>query len=154
MPAQGIKHTIQCHCVLPQFRSKNNPPFHKFTVFSILDNSDVIETKTVQCNNCGVVHRVIDLCKSEIVSGREECSFVTKNDLGFMLPDQAKTVLESYDCDLPTWEHALFIIQEQRWKEFIILERKENEAGTEGKLLRIHSFNRFTIEPFIDRRDI
>ena len=154
MPRQGIKHTVQCHCVLPQFRKKTDPPLHEFVVFSIIDENDVVEPKTIQCNNCGVVHRVIDICRSEIVSGREDCSFVSIQDLSFMMPTQIKEILTAYDCDLPTWEHCIFILQEQRWGDFIILERKENDTGTEGKLLKFHSFERFTIEPFIDRRDV
>ena len=154
MPRQGVKHSVKCHCVLPQFRKMSDPPFHEFVVFSIIDESDVVEPKTVQCNNCGVVHKVIDVCKSEIVSGREDCSFITKQDLSFMIPAQVKEVLDSYNCDLPTWEQCLFILQEASWKSFVILERKENDSGTEGKLLRFHSYERFTIEPFIDRSDI
>lgn len=154
MPRQGIKHTVQCHCVLPQFRKKPDPPLHEFVVFSIIDENDVVEPKTIQCNNCGVVHRVIDICRSEIVSGREDCSFVSIQDLSFMMPPQIKEILSAYDCDLPTWEHCIFILQEQRWGDFVILERKENDTGTEGKLLKFHSYERFTIEPFIDRRDV
>ena len=96
MERQGIKHNVQCHCVLPQFRRRTDPPFHEFVVFSILDTSDVVEPKTVQCNNCGIVHRVIDICRSEIVSGREDCSFVTKADLSYMLPGQLKEFLNNY----------------------------------------------------------
>ena len=154
MPRQGIKHTVKCHCVLPQFRKKVDPPLHEFVVFSIIDENDVVEPKTIQCNNCGVVHRVIDICRSEIVSGREDCSFVSIQDLSFMMPNQIKDILASYDCDLPTWEQCIFILQEQRWGDFVILERKENDTGTEGKLLKFHSYERFTIEPFIDRRDV
>ena len=154
MARQGIKHSIRCHCVLPQFRKMVDPPFHEFVVFSILDESDVVEPKTVQCNNCGVVHKVIDFCRSEIVSGREDCSFITKEDLGYMLPSQVKEILNAYNCDLPTWEHCLFILQEGAWQSFVILERKENDSGTEGKLLKFHSYERFTIEPYIDRRNI
>ena len=119
-----------------------------------MDDGDVVEPKTVQCNNCGVIHKIFDLCKSEIVSGREDCSFVSVEDIKFMIPQQIKEVLETYKCDLPTWEEALFIFQEQKWGSFVILERKENEGDTEGKILRFKGERRFMIEPFIDRRTI
>ena len=152
MKTRGVKHLVECNCVLPQFRKKNNPPFHSFVVFSIIDAGDVVEPKTVQCNNCGVVHNVVDLCKSEIITGREDCSFVTIDDIKFMLPAQIKEILETYNCDLPTWEEALFNLQEKKWNSFIVLERKENDGDSEGKLLRFKGQNRFMIEPFIDRR--
>ena len=151
---QGVKHNVKCHCILPQFRTRPDPPLHEFVVFSILDNSDTVMPKNAQCNNCGVVHKIVDLCRSEIVTGREDCSLIIKEDIAFMLPGQVKEVLENYDCDLPTWEHALFLFQQQQWGKFVVLERKENDTGSEGKLLKFHSYERFTIEPFIDRRDL
>lgn len=123
-------------------------------MFSILDNSDTVMPKNAQCNNCGVIHKIVDLCRSEIVTGREDCSLIIKEDIAFMLPGQVKEVLENYGCDLPTWEHALFLFQQQQWGNFVVLERKENDTGSEGKLLKFHSYERFTIEPFIDRRDL
>ena len=77
----GIKHHIQCLCVLPQYRKKENPPYHEFVVFSIIDESDTMEEKHAQCNNCGVIHRVIDVCKSEIATNRAEISFLTMDDI-------------------------------------------------------------------------
>ena len=39
----GIKHLIQCHCILPQYRNIDDPIFHKFIVFSKMDsNGDLI----------------------------------------------------------------------------------------------------------------
>ena len=154
MKLRGIKHLIECNCVLPQFRKRDKPPFHSFVVFSTINESDVIEPKTVQCNNCGIVHRVIDFCRSEIITGREDCSFVSIEDIKFMIPKQVQEILETYKCDLPTWEETLFNLQEEKWGSFVILERKENEGDTEGKLLRFKGHGRFMIEPFIDRRTI
>ena len=148
----GIKHNIQCLCVLPQYRKKKNPPYHEFVVFSIIDESDTIEEKYSQCNNCGVIHRVIDICKSEIATNRAEISFLTEKDIKMMLPSPVANMLENYQCDLPTWEHALFIVSEQKWDEFIVLEKNTVDEGFEGKLLRFKPDNKYTIEPFIDRR--
>ena len=63
---QGFKHLVQCHCILPQYRKMKDPVFHKFVVFSTIDKKDNVEPKNVQCNNCGVIHKVFDICKSEI----------------------------------------------------------------------------------------
>ena len=67
----GIKHLVSCHCVLPQFRKMKNPIFHKFVVFSKLENDNVVP-KIAKCNNCGVLHKVIDICKSEFIHGHED----------------------------------------------------------------------------------
>ena len=149
---EGIKHTISCLCVLPQYRKQANPPFHQFVVFSTLDDSGIIEPKMAECNNCGVIHNVIDLCKSEVVTTRDELNLLTKKDIGYMLPQQVRELLETYDCDLPTWEQALFIVNEKKWESFIVLDRTSTEEGSDGKMLRFKQGGRYMIEPFIDRR--
>ena len=70
----GVKHLVECHCILPQFKKSESIVFHKFTVYSKLtEKGDVIE-KTVQCNNCNVIHKVSKLCNSRILAGRDEYS--------------------------------------------------------------------------------
>ncbi len=152
--SKGLKHNIKCLCVLPQFRKKPNPPNHEFVVFSVIDDSDTIEPKLAQCNNCGVIHNVVDICRSEIATNREELIILNKEDMKIMLPSPVVNMLESYDCDIPTWEHALFIINENKWGEFIILERNSTDDGFDGKILRFKNQNKFMIEPYIDRRII
>lgn len=149
---RGIKHNIQCLCVLPQYRNRPDPPYHEFIVFSVVDASDVFEEKYAQCNNCGVIHKVFDFCKSEVATNRAEISMLTKDDIGMMLPSPVNDTLKNYKCDLPTWEMALFIVQEKKWGDFIVLEKNTIDEGFEGKLLRFKEDNRYSIEPFIDRR--
>ena len=69
-----------------------------------------------------------------------------------MLPKPVIDLLENYNCDVPTWENALFILQEESWGEIIILERNKTEDGYDGKVLRFKGTNKYAIEPFIDRR--
>ena len=45
----GIKHLIECNCVLPQYQNTKKPIFHKFTVFSIIDEDNQIQDKNVIC---------------------------------------------------------------------------------------------------------
>ena len=149
---KGIKHNIQCLCVLPQFRKKKNPPSHEFVVFSVIDEADVLEEKYAQCNTCGVIHKIIDICKSEIATGRAEISILTEDDIKMMLPSPVVNTMENYKCSLPSWEKALFIVTEKKWGEFIMLERNTIDEGFEGKLLRFKQENKYMIEPFIDRR--
>jgi len=129
------KHLIQCHCILPQYRRKPDPVFHKFTVFSILENDKVIE-KLAQCPNCGVIHKVVDVCKSEIASGKDETkSIIEIKDIKLGLPPRLVEILESYSCNLPAWEHAQFILDEKRWGDKVRVSYEENEDDTFAKFL-------------------
>lgn len=151
---EGLKHTIQCLCVLPQYRKRIDPPYHQFVVFSIIDDEGNVEEKHSECNNCGVIHKIIDICRSEIAIDRYELSILSKKDIKVMIPKQLTSILENYNCDLPTWEKALFLHSEEKIGEFIILSKTETDNGFDGKLLRFKKNNRYVIEPFIDRREI
>ena len=90
---EGIRHLIQCHCVLPQYRKRKDPVFHKFLVFSTLEN-DEVEEKLAQCPNCDVIHRVFDLCKSEVYSGKDQSLAVsTIEDIKISLPSRINELL-------------------------------------------------------------
>ena len=132
---QGAKHLIQCHCILPQYRDHPRPIFHKFPVFSILEDDKVIE-KLSQCPNCGVIHKVTDLCKSEIASGKDESKGVLEiKDIKISLSERLIELLESYSCDLSTWEHAQFIVEEKRWGEKVRVTYEESEDDILAKFL-------------------
>lgn len=147
---QGFKHLIQCHCILPQYRNRPDPVFHQFVVFSTIDDSDTVLPKYVQCNNCNVVHKVYDLCKSEIIAGRDELNSVsTIDDVIYTIPEDIRGVLESYSVDLPTWEHAQFVLQNKVWGTAVILTKDVLEDETQGKILMIAGPGKFNIETFI-----
>ena len=55
-----------------------NPPAHEFIAFSILGEDDKVEESYVKCNNCGITHKVVDLCKSEILDKSDDWSVPTK----------------------------------------------------------------------------
>ena len=152
---KGIKHLIECHCVLPQYRKVENPPYHRFIVFSLIDDSETIIPKHAKCNNCGVVHNVIDVCKSEVLLGQEVGAVMTKEDCGMMLPSGVKQMLETYNCEVPDWEHALYILQNEKWGDFIIINREETEQGDlTGKILRFVGRGNYRLEPFLQKRTV
>lgn len=145
----GIKHLIQCHCTLPQYRNRKDPVFHQFLVFSILDEEDIIVPKFVECNNCGAIHKILEIGKSEIAVGREDLSSImSKEDLKFNLPQSIVSVLETYTCDLPTWEEVQFYFDNQMWGAEIILKKEEISGMMQGKLLRLLSPTQIKIETF------
>ena len=152
---KGIKHLVECHCVLPQYRKQQNPPYHQFIVFSILDEADTVIPKHAACNNCGVIHNVIDVCKSEIQLGQEVGAVMGIEDCGLMLPSGVKQILETYNCEVPDWEHALFILQNEKWNDFIIVNREETDRGDlTGKILRFNGPGNYRLEPFLQRRTV
>ena len=59
---RGQKHLIECHCILPQYRRALNTVYHKFVVFSEIDDSDTVVPKFAQCNNCGVIGHLAGQC--------------------------------------------------------------------------------------------
>ena len=146
---EGVKHIIECHCILPQYKSKPNPPWHKFVVFSIIDESNTVIPKYSQCNNCGVVHKVIDICKSEIIPGKDELrSIPTIEDLSVSMPNDVTDILKNYNVDISTWEMAKFLLQEKQWGKNIILTKETVEGEVHGKAMFFDSQDKIRIESF------
>tara|TARA_S200000501_G_C20285214_1_gene509064 strand:- start:20 stop:505 length:486 start_codon:yes stop_codon:yes gene_type:complete len=145
----GTKHLIECHCILPQYRGKKNTVFHKFVVFSMIDASDTCVPKFVQCNNCNAVHKVYDICKSEILPGRDELrSVVTKKEVKLGINRDVREILETYDCDISTWEMAKFVLDYEKWGTSIVLTQDNMDENTQGKALIFESRNVFKLENF------
>ena len=151
---RGLKHLVECHCVLPQFRNKKERPYHKFVVFSVIDQADGVIPKHAVCNNCGVIHNVYDIGKSEILVGQETGATIQKEDIELMIPTSISNVLKSYDCDISVWEHALFVMQNSIFPENIILSRTVDGEVTSGKILTIEDINKYQIKPYSMRTSI
>ena len=147
---QGIKHLIQCHCILPQYRNSQNPVFHQFTVFSIVDTeSDTVAPKFSSCNNCGAVHKVIDIQKSEIITGHDEVSTAMSiEDFVLSLPRDLFDLLQVYNREVADFEHAQFIIENKIWGQHIILSREELDDHTQGKMVKFLEKNKFKVESY------
>ena len=139
MVSYGQKHLIKCRCVLPQFKNSSDPEKkqHRFTVFSeIID--DVVKQKFAQCNNCGLVHKVTDICTSEIMPGKESMgSILSIDDIKSGLHASLVSILERHQCDLPTWEHAQHIVENKKWGDIVILTSDLEEDVKNIKYVRI-----------------
>lgn len=152
---KGIKHLIQCHCILPQYKNVKNPVFHKFTVFSVLDDSDTIMTKYAECNSCGSVHKVYDVCKSEIITGREDVRSSLKiDDFKLSLPSSLFEVLGQYEKEMCDYEYSQFIIDNKEWDSTITLTREELDDHVQGKLLRFLGEEKFRIESYTHKTGV
>lgn len=133
----GHKHLISCKCILPQFSKLEDPPFHRFLVFSIIDDDDKVEPKFAQCNSCGAIHKVTDICTSQILNKDDARTLVNIEDIKLGLDPKLVATLERYQADLPTWESVQFIIDSEQWGEFVTLTSDEIDGEVQRKYIRI-----------------
>lgn len=142
------KHLVQCTCILPQFKKSVPPVFHKFIVFSELED-DKLVSSFVKCNNCAAVHKIIDVCKSSISYNKDDTrSTITIDDVKLSLPQKLCALLETYQADLPMWQDAKFIIENQQWGSIIILTHEDSGGIVSGKYLKIMGNDFFKIDQF------
>lgn len=146
---RGQRHLVRCRCVLPQFKSSKEPPAHQFVVFSVIKDDESVVVKHSQCNNCGIIHKVVDICKSEIVSGKEASSaVVTIDDIKGSIPQNLSNILERNNSDISAWESAQFIIENKRWGDIVVLSSEEESGVRQGKYVRIMSETFFKVESY------
>lgn len=131
----GQKHLIECNCILPQYKNRPDPVFHKFVVFSIIDPDDKVREKLAECPVCGIVHRVTEIGVSEITTKESARSIRRIEDIKYTMPENVVGVLEANHCDLATWEEAEFIIENKLWGHYVILSSEQMDENTHGKLL-------------------
>jgi hypothetical protein len=145
----GVKHLVTCRCTLPQFKRSPSPPMHQFVVFSIIDDENNVTPKYAQCNNCGIIHRVVEINRSVIVSDKESMtSIVSIDDIRASLPPRLVELLDGNNADLATWEAAKDIIKNKRWGEFLVLTSESDQAVRTGKYVRILGENMFDVDGF------
>lgn len=151
---RGQLHLVKCRCVLSQFKNTPNPPVHQFVVFSAIDDKDDVVQKYAQCNNCGSIHKIVDVCKSEILQGKENlASILTIEDIKVSLPSNLTAILERHNVELYIWEQAQFILENKLWGDFVVLAKEEENGTKQGKYMRIMSESFFKIESF-SRTDV
>jgi len=129
-------------------RKLKNPVFHSFVVFSVLNDDGTVVVKDAMCNNCGVIHKIIDICKSEITTKESSSSIITAEDIKLMIPSDLSNLLNTYSCDIATWEYAHFLHSNEKWGEKLILTRETSEGMIKGKMLTMAGLNKFKIESF------
>lgn len=145
----GQKHLVKCRCVLSQFKNLQNPPEHQFVVFSAIDDDGNVIPKPAQCNNCGIVHKVIDICKSEVLHGKEHTgALLTIDDIRPSLHQNLITILDKNSADLPTWEACQYAVENNLWGSVITLTSDSEEDGKAGKYVRILGESLFKVESY------
>lgn len=144
----GIKHLIECHCVLAIFKTtKKSMPSHKFPVYSKLDERGNVIKKLVKCNNCDTMHHIYDICKSEIRGGKDQSELTLSIDeLSLMLPERLSNALFKIETDISNWEHIVDIFEEERWGELVVLRREVIDEKQHTKSIEIVSSSIFKIK--------
>ena len=142
---KGIKHLIECHCILPQYKRRDPPLYHKFLVYSKIKDG-LIDEKYSQCNNCGAVHKVYDICRSEVVVGKEDLNTgLSISDMSMQMSDKLSMLLSNHNCDYATWEHVVDIIDEERWGEPVVIKRDIVDDKTVVKILNLQENEKIKI---------
>ncbi len=149
MNREGIKHLLECKCILPQFKNVSPIVFHKFVVFSIIDEDGSIIPSYAQCNNCGVIHKILEVGQSEILKKEASAAIQTADDIKLSLPEKLIGVLEASDCDLSIYQEVQFILENKKWGRGVVLSREKNGDNVEGKFLLILGESLFKIESFL-----
>lgn len=125
-----------------------DPPFFHFLVFSVVEN-DETKPKIVQCPNCGVLHRVIDIGRSEILTGRDDSrTLMTLDDVKSSLPANLVRIMEPHDLDISQWEHAAFSLENEIWGDIIVLSTETVGDKKCGKFVRLIGRDLFKVETF------
>ena len=143
----GLRHLVQCHCILPQFKRAPEPIFHRFVVFSVIDEEDEVVPRLVVCNNCGVIHKVVDICKTEIAIGNDSMrSVMTKEQIGQSLHPNIVGLLDAHECDIAVWEHVSFIIQNEIWGSILTITQEDIGGMVQAKTLEILAADRVRLQ--------
>lgn len=147
MEVTGQKHAVKCRCILPQFKKREKPIFHEFVVFSTVTDG-VFDSSFAQCNNCGILHHVIDFCKSEITTKENARSLSTIEDVSISLSDSVVQLLKSNNADLATFQEVAFIMENSIYNKKILLEKETVDGYVVGKFLSLQESGRLKVEPF------
>ena len=143
----GQRHLIECHCILPIYKDRTPAFYHKFAVYSILnEKTGKVVPKYVNCNNCGVTHLVEEFCKSEIKLGKEDIKSVRDiKEVSLSLPEKLVKILESYNSTIDIYEELEDVIDNNDFPRTTVLKREIIDEKYQLKVLEIISKDRFKI---------
>lgn len=151
---KGMKHLIECNCILPQYKNRSKPVFHKFIVFSVVESNGFVVPKYAQCNNCAQIHKVVEVGKSEFTGKDESHTLMTVEDIKYSIPESVREILDDYKLDIPYWEEAAFLVENGRWGSHIIIASEETDGEVVNKLLRFIGPGMIKIETVADQTTI
>tara|TARA_R100000664_G_C2759662_1_gene149667 strand:- start:751 stop:1137 length:387 start_codon:yes stop_codon:yes gene_type:complete len=121
----------------------------------MIDKNEEVLSKFAECNNCGVIHNITDICKSEIVHSVEDArSIVTIDDIIPTLPPNIVSILSSHSSDISIWEHVKFIYDNDLWGESVTIAKDQVGDTTQIKVLTIRSETRVKVDSHTRKDEI
>lgn len=150
-----ITHLIECSCILPLYSKSEKPIYHKFPVFSTLNEKEELEEKYVACNNCDVIHKVTDFCSSEVMTDTSNYRglVTTKEDLEHSLNDKIISILIKNDCEVDVWEKLDFLF-ENNISDHVVISKKYEESSVICQIIYIESDGSYKIKREIFQRNL
>jgi hypothetical protein len=143
-----IKHLVECNCILKQFELIEPPVFHKFVVFSIINDDGSLKSHFSKCNNCGAVHRVMEVGSSRLLKRETVPALPTIDEIKTQLPEKLVDLVSVYNLELPSWQEIKFIYENEKWERPVILTREEEDGEKYGKYLLLVSKTLWSINTF------
>lgn len=132
-----IKHLVQCKCILLQFRRMQDPPFHRFIVFSEIEPPGLLVPSLVQCPNCGAVHKVKEVGVSDILRKEDAPTVITIDEIKSSLSQKVVDGLTGYELELHQWMEIKWIIDNAQWGRTVILTKDMADGLLTGKYIQI-----------------
>jgi hypothetical protein len=146
---QYIKHLVECKCILPQFKNVKDPVFHKFVVFSELEEETAaVKVSYSQCAHCGAIHKVKEIGISDILNKDTMLSIASIEDMKLELPEKMCVILERNQCEIHSYQEAKFIIDNKLWGSTIILSKERDADNIIGKYLIVLDRDVYKVEMF------
>ena len=150
-----ICHTVECQCVLPIYNKIEKPVYHQFVVFNKL-NDDSMEEKYVECNNCGIIHQIVGLNKSNIISDTTNYKslVVNKEDLSYNLPTKYLEFLTKKNIEeIYIWEKIYFLL-ENNINESVLYNKTKIENFVICEFIDVIDKNNFKLSKKKFQRDL
>jgi len=127
LSAEYTKHMIECRCIHPLLKEIEPTIFHKFVVFSEMDPKTYdVKPSYCQCNNCGMIHKIVSIGKSEILKKEETSLLESIDEIKFGVPNHLRTILEKYNSELHVWQEAKFIYDNKLYGKHVILSKEKD----------------------------
>lgn len=126
-----------------------NPPFHKFIVFSVVEPLPKIDLipHYASCPNCGAIHKVEEVGVSTILRKEVMTSIREIEEIEMSLPPNVSAILKKNECPRHVWEETEFVLENELWGRRIILAKEKQEDGSMNvKTLFIVGSNLFKVE--------
>ena len=143
----GQRHLIDCHYILHIYKNVSPVVYHKFAVYSKLDEkTGKVVPKYVNCNNCGITHFVDEFCKSKIQKGKEDMASIRNiSEIEIGLPDKLTNFLRQYHPTIDILEEIEDVFNNNTFPKNIVIKREIIDETHNIKILNLVNSERFVV---------